>query len=112
VAGTRGLGIMQAAKVTGVLAIGVDSNQNGLHRATMPSSVLKRVDLAVNQVFKGVARGVTALGLAEGGVDLPMDQHNAKLVTPAMRARIDAAQAQIIAGRLKVIDHTLANRCR
>jgi len=111
-AGTSGLGIMQAAKDAGILAIGVDSNQNGLHPGTMLTSVLKRVDLAVYQAFKGVVPGVTALGLAEGGVDLAMDEHNAKLVTPAMRATIDAARAQIIAGKLRVIDYTVANSCR
>ena len=111
-AGTSGLGIMQAAKDAGILAIGVDSNQNGLHPGTILTSVLKRVDLAVYQAFKGVVPGVTALGLAEGGVDLAMDEHNAKLVTPSMRAKIDAARAQVIAGKLKVIDYTVANSCR
>ncbi len=110
-AGTSGLGIMQATKDAGKLAIGVDSNQNGLHPGTMLTSVLKRVDLAVYQAFKGVRPGVSALGLAEGGVDLAMDEHNAKLVTPVMRARIDAARTEIIGGRLKVIDYTAANAC-
>jgi basic membrane protein A len=46
-AGTTGLGIMQAAKDAGKLAIGVDSNQNHLHPGTMLTSMVKRVDLAV-----------------------------------------------------------------
>ena len=111
-AGTSGLGIMQATKDAGKLAIGVDSNQNGLHPGTMLTSVLKRVDLAVYQAFKGVVPGVTALGLAEGGVDLAMDEHNAKLVTPAMRARVDSARADIVSGKLAVIDYTAANACK
>ena len=110
-AGTSGLGILQAAKDAGILAIGVDSNQNGLHPGSVLTSVLKRVDLAVLQAFKGVEPGITALGLKEGGVDLAMDEHNAKLVTAAMRARLDAARADIVAGRLKVIDYTTASRC-
>ena len=68
-AGTTGLGIMQAAKDAGILAIGVDSNQNHLHPGTMLTSMVKRVDLAVLQAFDGVTPGVTALGLEEGGVD-------------------------------------------
>jgi basic membrane protein A len=111
-AGTSGLGIMQAAKDAGILAIGVDSNQNHLHPGTMLSSVLKRVDLAVFQAFQGVQPGVTALGLKEGGVGLAMDEHNARLVTPAMRARLDAARAEIVSGRLKVIDYTQTLTCR
>jgi basic membrane protein A len=111
-AGSSGIGIMQAAKDAGILAIGVDSNQNPLHPGTMLTSVMKRVDLAVLQAFNGVKPGVTALGLKEGGVDLAMDEHNARLITPAMRTRLDAARADIVSGKLKVIDYTVAMACR
>jgi basic membrane protein A len=111
-AGTSGVGILQAAHDAGILAIGVDSNQNGLHPGTMLTSMVKRVDLAVLQAFHGVRPGVTVLGLKEGGVGLAMDEHNATLVTPAMRARLDAARADIVGGRLKVIDYTAAMACR
>jgi basic membrane protein A and related proteins len=111
-AGTSGLGILQAAKDARILAIGVDSNQNGLHPGTVLTSVLKRVDLAVLQAFQGVQPGVTALGLKEGGVGLAMDEHNAKLLTPAMRSRLDAARNDIVAGTLKVVDYTRAMACK
>jgi basic membrane protein A len=111
-AGTTGLGIMQAAADGGILAIGVDSNQNHLHPGTMLTSMVKRVDLAVYQAFQGIKPGVTQLGLKEGGVGYALDQHNDKLVTPAMRQRVEAARADIIAGKLKVIDFTAANACR
>jgi len=110
-AGTTGLGIMQAAKDGGILAIGVDSNQNHLHPGTLLTSMVKRVDLAVVQAFQGVKPGITALGLKEGGVDYALDAHNDKLLTPEMRRRVDAAKANIIAGRLKVTDYTVAGRC-
>jgi basic membrane protein A len=111
-AGTTGLGIMQAAKDAGKLSIGVDSNQNHLHPGSVLTSMVKRTDVAVYQAFKGVQPGVTALGLKEGGLDVAIDEHNAKLVTPAMRQRVEAARADIITGRLKVIDYTVANACR
>jgi len=111
-AGTTGLGIMQAAKDAGKLSIGVDSNQNHLHPGSVLTSMVKRVDLAVLQAFKGVVPGVTALGLKEGGVDVAMDEHNARLVPPEMKRAVDAARGDIIAGRLKVIDYTVANACR
>jgi len=111
-AGTTGLGIMQAAKDAGILAIGVDSNQNHLHPGTMLTSMVKRVDLAVYSAFGGIKPGITALGLKEGGVDYALDQYNATLVTPAMKSRVEAAKADIIAGRLRVIDYTVANACR
>ncbi len=111
-AGTTGLGVLQAAHDLHILGIGVDSNQNGLHPGSILTSLLKRTDVAVYQAFKGVQPGVTALGLKEGGLDLAYDQFNARLVTPAMRQRVDAAKAEIIAGRLKVIDYTVAQACR
>jgi basic membrane protein A and related proteins len=110
-AGTTGLGIMQAAKDAGKLAIGVDSNQNHLHPGTILTSMVKRTDLAVYQAFQGVQPGITALGLKEGGVDYAMDEHNAKLVPAEMKRRVDAAKADIIAGRIKVVDYTVGNAC-
>lgn len=111
-AGTTGLGVLQAAADLGLLGIGVDSNQNGLHPGRMLTSMLKRTDVAVFRAFEGVRPGLTSLGLKEGGLDLAYDEHNARLVTPAMRARVDAAKAEIVAGRLNVVDWTVAKTCR
>ncbi len=111
-AGTTGLGVLQAAKDLGILGVGVDSNQNGLHPGSILTSMLKRTDVAVYQAFQGVKPGVTALGLKEGALDLAYDEHNAGLVTAAMRAKVDSAREAIIAGRLKVVDFTAANACR
>jgi basic membrane protein A len=111
-AGTTGLGVMQAAKDAGKLSIGVDSNQNHLHPGTMLTSMVKRVDVAVYGAFKGVKPGVSSLGLKEGGVDYAMDEHNAKLVAPAVKAKVDAAKADIIAGKIQVADYMTANACK
>jgi basic membrane protein A len=110
-AGGTGIGVYQAAKDAGKLAIGVDSNQNHLHPGTMLTSMVKRVDVAVYNSFKQHKPGVTSLGLKEGGVDYAVDQHNAKLVTPEMKAKVDAAKADIISGKVKVIDYMAANKC-
>ena len=111
-AGGTGVGVYQAAKDAGRLAIGVDSNQNHLHPGTMLTSMVKRVDVAVYNAFNGVKPGVTALGLAEGGVDYALDEHNAKLVSADMKKKVDAAKADIIAGKIKVIDYMAANACK
>ncbi|MBL8330054.1 MAG: BMP family ABC transporter substrate-binding protein [Rubrivivax sp.] len=111
-AGTTGLGVMQAAKDGARLSIGVDSNQNYLHPGSVLTSLVKRVDLAVQSAFNGVKPGVSALGLKEGALDVAMDEHNARLVSPAMRAKVDSARQDIIAGRLKVVDFTVSNACR
>ena len=111
-AGGTGIGVYQAAKDAGKLAIGVDSNQNHLQPGTMLTSMVKRVDVAVYNAFKGVKPGVTALGLAEGGVDYAMDEHNAKLVSADMKKKVDAAKADIISGKIKVIDFMTNSACK
>jgi basic membrane protein A len=111
-AGGTGIGVYQAAKDGGKLAIGVDSNQNHLQPGTMLTSMVKRVDVAVYNAFKGTKPGVQSLGLKEGGVDYAMDEHNAKLVSADMKKKVDAAKADIIAGKLKVIDYMAANACK
>ena len=111
-AGGTGIGVYQAAKDNGKLAIGVDSNQNHIHPGTMLTSMVKRVDVAVYTAFKGVTPGVASLGLKEGGVDYALDEHNAKLVGADMKKKVDAAKADIISGKIKVIDFMVASSCK
>jgi len=111
-AGTTGLGVLQAAKDLGVLGVGVDSNQNGLHPGSILTSMLKRTDVAVYQAFKGVKPGITSLGLREDALDLAYDENNAKLVSASMRARVEAAKADIVSGKIKVVDFTASMACR
>jgi len=111
-AGGTGVGVYQAAKDAGKLAIGVDSNQNHLQPGTMLTSMVKRVDTAVYNSSNKSTPGVTALGLKEGGVDYAMDQYNAKLVSADMKGKVDAAKADIIAGKIKVADYMADNACK
>ena len=74
--------------------------------------MLKRTDVAVEQAFRGIRRGVTMLGLKERGIDLAFDENNAALVSAEMRRKVEGAKAEIVVGRIKVIDYTLANSCR
>ena len=111
-AGGTGVGVYQAAKDAGRLAIGVDSNQNHLQPGTMLTSMVKRVDVAVYTLAKKTTPGVTVLGLKEGGVDYALDQHNQKLVPFEMKQKVDAAKADIIAGKIKVADYMADNACK
>jgi basic membrane protein A len=111
-AGGTGIGVYQAAKDNGKLAIGVDSNQNHLQPGTMLTSMLKRVDVAVYNVAKGHKAGMSVLGLKEGGVDYAIDDNNAKLVTADMKKKLDAAKAGIISGKIKVADFMADNACK
>jgi basic membrane protein A and related proteins len=111
-AGGTGVGVYQAAKDAGKLAIGVDSNQNHLQPGTMLTSMVKRVDVAVYNVLKAWKPGVSVLGLKEGGVDYAADENNAKLLTPALKAKVDAVKADIISGKIKVADYMADNACK
>jgi basic membrane protein A and related proteins len=109
-AGATGLGVLQAAKDKGRLAIGVDSNQNHLHPGTILTSMVKRVDLAVYETLKSAKDGawkpgLRNLGVAEGGVGYALDEHNRKLITLEMEKRLTQARADIIAGKIKVTDY-------
>ena len=109
-AGATGLGVLQAAKDKGRLAIGVDSNQNHIHPGTILTSMIKRVDLAVYETFKTAKDGtwkpgLRNLGIAEGGVGYALDQWNRSLITPEMEKRLEQTRADIVAGKIKVTDY-------
>jgi len=115
-AGGTGVGVYQAAKDSGKLAIGVDSNQNHLHPGTMLTSMLKRVDVAAYNVFKSAAdgnwkSGIQVLGLAEDGVGWALDDNNDKLVSQAMRDKVESVRKDIIAGKIKVHDYMSDSSC-
>ena len=113
-AGGTGIGVLQAAADEGILSIGVDSNQNYLHPGSVLTSMMKRVDNAVHDAFKegaDVKPGISVMDLKAGGVDVAMDDNNAKLVTPEMKAAVDAAAEKIKAGEIKVHDYSTDNTC-
>ena len=113
-AGASGLGVLQAAKDVGKLAIGVDSNQNYLQPGSVLTSVLKRVDNTVYDAFKNDATfkaGVLDLGIPEKGVGLAMDDNNKPLVTADAQKAVDAATAGIAAGTTKVHLYSSDSKC-
>ena len=113
-AGGTGVGVLQTAADQNILSIGVDSNQNYLHPGQVLTSMLKRVDNAVYEVMAAgaeVETGISVMGIANGGIGYALDAHNAALVSADMKARVDAAAAQIAAGALPVHDYTTDNSC-
>ena len=115
-AGGTGIGVYQAAKDSGKLAIGVDSNQNHLHPGTMLSSMVKRVDVAVDEAFRSAMGGtwepgIKVLGLAEDGVGWALDENNEALISPDMEKALADARAKIIDGSITVADYTAENDC-
>ena len=115
-AGGTGIGVIGAAAEAGKFAIGVDLNQNGLAPGTVLTSMIKRVDVAAYETLKDAMRGrfsagTVTLGLAEGGVDWALDEHNEQLIAPSIRAAIEKARADIIAGNIAVHDYVTDRRC-
>ena len=115
-AGGTGVGVYQTAEDSKKFAIGVDSNQNYLHPGTMLTSMLKRVDVAAYKAFKDAhddawTSGIQVLGLAEDGVGWALDEYNKDLVSDDMKAKVEAAAAEIVAGKLQVHDYMASDSC-
>lgn len=113
-AGGTGIGVLQAAADEGILSIGVDSNQNGLHPGQVLTSMVKRVDNAVYDIFKSgteMTTGVTVMDLKAGGVDYALDDNNKSLITDDMKAKVDEAKAKIESGEIKVHDYMSDETC-
>lgn len=115
-AGGTGIGVYQAVKDAGKFAIGVDSNQNHLHPGTMLTSMIKRVDVAVQTAFAQsaggpVSGGVISMGLKEKGVDWALDDNNRALVTPEMQTRMETIRQDIVNGKIQVTDAMAAGKC-
>ena len=115
-AGGTGVGVLQAAADAGKLGIGVDSNQNGMQPGKVLTSMLKRVDVAVYNVFKDAKddkfkADIQDLGLKEEGVDVAMDDNNKPLVTPDMLAAVEKAKKDIIDGTVQVHDYMSDEKC-
>jgi basic membrane protein A len=114
-AGGTGVGVLQAAADGNILSIGVDSNQNYLHPGKVLTSMLKRVDNAVYDVFKngvdGFEPGVMTMGLDNDGVGYALDEYNEALITDEMKAAVDDAKAKIIAGDIEVVSYYANDSC-
>jgi basic membrane protein A len=108
--------VIQAAVDSGKLAIGVDSNQNGIAPGSILTSMLKRVDVAAYETFMdskngNFTAGVQMLGVAEGGVDWALDENNASLITSEMKAAVEQARADIISGKITVHNYESDSAC-
>ena len=105
--GSTGLGVFEAARQMGKLAIGVDADQYAEAPGHVLTSMVKGVDEAVfDQIrrakagtFKG---GIFEYGLAEHGVGYVYDEHNKALIPDSVHARLEQIERDIIAGKIEV----------
>jgi basic membrane protein A len=101
--GSTGLGVFEAAREKGKLAIGVDSDQHDEAPDNILTSMVKRVDVAVfNTIQETIAGhwsgGVKVFGLAEEGVTWVYDDRNKALIPDAVKATVDSLRNQLIDG--------------
>jgi basic membrane protein A and related proteins len=105
--GSTGLGVFEAVRERGKLAIGVDSDQSNQAPDHVLTSMIKRVDVAV---FNDIAMakegrfdsGIVSEGLKEGGVDYVYNETNAHLISAPVRDQVEALRKQIVDGGIVV----------
>ena len=105
-AGGTGLGMIEACKEAGIMAIGVDSDQSVLAPENVITSALKRVDTASYEIAKAVkegkyAAGVTTYDLASAGVDYVASD----LLPEDVKTELEAVKAKILSGEIVVPDN-------
>ncbi len=104
VAGLTGTGVIDAAKETNKMVIGVDRDQNYLAPHNVISSMVKGLGKGVYNVGKLVVEGKFKggsyrYGLAEGGVDIAPS--TSKNVPPDILAKVKKIKQMIIDGKIK-----------
>ena len=105
--GSTGLGVFEAAREKGRLAIGVDSDQQAEAPGFILTSMVKHVETSVFDSIQDLIKGrwqggIREFGLKEDGVGWVYDDQNKALIPDAVKAKVDALKAEIVAGRIVV----------
>jgi len=106
-ADAAGLGVFRAAEDKGVFAFGTNKNQNSVAPDVVIASAVADVPRAFLHVARDVKDGrfqgkVERLGMQDGVIALEYNPRLEAQIPADVRARIDKARADIVAGRLQV----------
>lgn len=106
-AGATGIGVIDAARESKVLAIGVDSNQDDVAPGTVLTSMLKNVDVAVFETVKALKdnvfeAGVKEFGVKENGVGLTDFKNTKDVIGEENLKKLEQIKADIAAGKIVV----------
>lgn len=106
-AGLTGLGVIQAARESGILAIGVDVDQNHVAPDTVLTSAIKKIPESVEVVIRSVDEGTfqsgtVSYGLAEDATGLAPFHGFDSVVPQSVKDAVDAAIAGILDGSIQV----------
>jgi basic membrane protein A len=106
-AGGSGLGVISAAVQARAYVIGVDMDQDSLAPGLVLASMLKRVDLVVEDIVAGLCQGRSpadikrSYGLADNAIGLTDFQLSYKVVGDALIAELASIRKAIIEGKIK-----------
>lgn len=115
-AGGSTMGVLQAAADARKLAIGVGTNQNGLHPGSILTSATAYIDNAVYQTLmhakaEGWTGGKTVLGVKENGVGWSLDENNKSLLTDEDIGKVRQIEADITSGKIVVPNYLKTGNC-
>lgn len=108
VAGGTGQGVIEAAADANKYAIGVDTDQDDLAPGNVLTSMIKRIDVAVEETMTRWADGELTggetlnFGLAEDGVGLSEFTHTREEIPDEYIEQVEDLQSQIESGELEV----------
>lgn len=105
-AGGSGLGVFEAAKSNNFLAIGCNSNQNGIAPDVIMASMMKRVDTATFEAIKSsyegnFQSGIISLGIQDDGVGYAVEGTNVN-IPQSIIDQVEELKAQIESGAITV----------
>jgi basic membrane protein A len=106
-AGLTGLGAIQAAKDAGVLAIGVDVDQNDVAPDTVLTSAIKKIPESVYVVLESVVNdnfegGTHSYGLAEDATGIAPFHGFDDVVPQEVKDAVAAAREDILSGEIEI----------
>lgn len=108
--GSSGLGVLEAVVGQKKLMIGVDSDQSlnaaESQRPYILTSMLKRVDVAVQDTIRKVASqsfkgGYQEFGVKENGVGYAENEFNRSMISP-FKSRLEEIRSKIASGEIKI----------
>jgi basic membrane protein A len=105
--GNTGKGVFNAARELGKLAIGVDSDQYAEAPCCVLTSMVKGVDVVVEETIRAVAAGrfvggEREYGLRENGVGYVLDERNRDRIGEATLRRVEELRQRIVGGAIEV----------
>lgn len=112
VAGGTGSGVFEAAEETEHYAIGVDADQDYLAPGYILTSMVKRTDVAVEDVIRQLVQGeleggvTLEYGLAEDGVGLSPMEYTREEIPEEFLAEVESIREGIVSGEIEVTDVT------